>query len=322
MLTRHGCAAAAWRVLTVDTGQPISSAVIAVDSVAKEGGWFTSKFAPTTRDASRSTLTRATHSACAYPRQGQPYLVGQEEFAWTKGTVKKDIDIKLPRGVLIEGKVIEEGTGWPVAGAIVKSLRKSRNFETVAATNDGGSFQLVESPGKGHLFVLGPSLNYVAKEIGGGTIYESGQPGGIRFYAHAIVPYEVKAGERPHQLTFTLRPGKTLHGRVVGPAGQTVKDAVILSRQQIEPTNLDWLDHDSIRARDGRFVLPGLDAKKATTVYLLDAEDEWARRSSSPAARPARNKRFASSHAARPRLDSWIQTASLWPISRYGRSFS
>ncbi len=266
----------AGRVLTADTGQPISNAVIAVDSVDKRGAYFTSKF----RADGEGRFEVNPHPGESFrvradPREGQPYRVGQEAFAWIKGTVKKEIDIKLPRGVLIQGKVTEEGTGRPVAGAIVKSLRRSRSFDTVAVSKDDGAFQLVEAPGKGYLLVLGPTSNYVPEEIGGGTIYASGQPGGMRFWAHGIMPYEALADERPHELTVTLRPGKTLHGRVVGPAGETVEDAVILSRQQIDPTNLVWLDHDLIHARDGRFVLPGFDAKKATTVYFLDADHEW-----------------------------------------------
>ncbi len=264
------------RVLTADTGQPISNAVIAVDSVDKRGASFTSKFRAD--DEGRFQVNPhpgESFRVRAHPREGQPYLVGQEEFAWIKGTVKKEIVIKLPPGVLIQGKVTEEGTGRPVAGAIVKSLRRSRRFETVVLSKDDGSFQLVEAPGKGYLLVLGPTLNYVPEEIGGGTLYASGQPGGMRFCAHGIMPYEAMAGGRPHELTVTLRPGKTLHGRVVGPAGETVLDAVILSRQQIDSTNLVWLDHNLIHARDGRFVLPGFDAKKATTVYFLDADHEW-----------------------------------------------
>jgi hypothetical protein len=264
------------RVLTADTGQPISHAVIAVDSVGNDGGWLTSKFRADDQGRFQADpYPGQSFRVRAHPGAGQPYLVGQEEFAWTKGAVKKEIGIKLPRGVLIQGKVTEEGTGRPVARAIIKSLPRSRSIETVVASKDDGSFQLAEAPGKGCLFVLGPTLNYVPQQIGGGTIYASGQPGGMRFCAHDIVPYEVRPGEGPHELTVTLRPGNTLHGRVVGPAGETVEDAVILSRQQIDPTNFVWLGHNLIHAREGRFVLPGFDAKKAATVYFLDADREW-----------------------------------------------
>ena len=62
---------------------------------------------------------------------------------------------------------------------------------------------------------------------------------------------------------------------MVGPEGQTVDDAVILTRSQIDPINLMWQDHDFVHARDGRFELHGFDPEKPTPVYFLDAEHEW-----------------------------------------------
>ena len=53
----------------------------------------------------------------ALPPDGQPYLIGQVEFEWTKGAVKKEVDVKVPRRVVIRGKVIEQGTGRALFGA-------------------------------------------------------------------------------------------------------------------------------------------------------------------------------------------------------------
>ena len=94
------------------------------------------------------------------------------------------MDLKLPRGVLIQGKVTEEGTGRPVAGASVQFFpRKPREdvlkgYEAIVASKDDGSFQVAVPPGKGYLIVLGPTLDYIPEEIGGGMLYWSGQPGG------------------------------------------------------------------------------------------------------------------------------------------------
>ncbi len=100
------------------------------------------------------------------------------------------------------------------------------------ASKKDGTYQITVQPGKGHLFVFGPTSDYILEAIGGRTIY-NGQPGGVRHYAHDIIPYEVKAGDQPHKITAVLRPGKTIKGRVVGPNDQTVEHAMIISTLNI-----------------------------------------------------------------------------------------
>ncbi len=138
-----------------------------------------------------------------------------------------------------------------------------------------GTYQLVVRPGNGHLMVVGPTLDYIARETSSGALYRGGQPGGQRFYAHAIIAYDVRAGDAPRELNAILNPGKTLRGRLTGPAGETVDDAVILSRQQINSHNLGWEPYNFVHAHDGRFGLTGFDPEHATPVYFLDADHGW-----------------------------------------------
>ena len=42
--------------------------------------------------------------------------------------------------------------------------------------------------------MVGPTLDYVPKEIGSRTLSENGRPGGWRHYAHDIIAYEVIEG--------------------------------------------------------------------------------------------------------------------------------
>ena len=104
-----------------------------------------------------------------------------------------------------------------------------------------------------------------------------GKPGGERNYAHKIIAYEVKAGDQPHAIDAVLRPGKTIKGRVVGPQGETVEHAAIITRLQIEPFNTSWRGDASfqLHARDGSFELHGLDPEKSAPVYFLDADHQW-----------------------------------------------
>jgi hypothetical protein len=148
-------------------------------------------------------------------------------------------------------------------------------FEAIVASGDDGSFQVAVPAGKGYLTVMGPTLDYIPREISGRELYFRGRRGGARFYAHDIVAYEAKAGAGALELTATLRPGRTIKGPVAGPAGEPVKDAVILSRQQLDSINLTWQQYNFIHARDGRFALPGFEPEKSSPVYFLDAEHGW-----------------------------------------------
>jgi hypothetical protein len=123
--------------------------------------------------------------------------------------------------------------------------------------------------------ILGPAVDYIPQEIGGGTLYGSGSRGGMRFYAHDIVAYEVKAGDMSHEIKATLRRGTTVKGRVLGPEGQTVADAVTLTRQPIDPLNLTWQGHGFAHARNGHFELSGFDPAKPSPVYFFDSDHDW-----------------------------------------------
>ncbi len=270
------------RVLTADTNQPISNAAINVSAGSKEvGGWYITHFLAD--DQGRFTVNPspgAYFRISAFPAKDQPYLVPEYKLAWTKGSVKKVMDVKLPRGVLIRGKVIEQGIGRPVGGATVQYLA-ARNpdnvldgWRGVVVSENDGSFQIVVSPGKGDLFVYGPTSGYILESIGSRMIY-NGQPGGSRYYAHRIVPYDVKAADPPRELTVALRPGKTVKGRLIGPEGQPVEKSEIITTLFFQYIHLEWRGDLTIHARDGSFALHGLDPDKTARVSILDADHEW-----------------------------------------------
>ena len=120
----------------------------------------------------------------ANPPAGQPYLGASKSFEWPKGAIEHSVDLALPRGVLIRGKVTEEGSDHPVAGASVVFL--AHRAATMSSREGGrtktladGSFELAGPPRPGHLAVQGPSEDYVLQEIGNREFFE-GQPGGPR----------------------------------------------------------------------------------------------------------------------------------------------
>ena len=268
------------RVLAADTGQPIPHSLVAV-GLSMAGGAARHR----ADDQGRYTATVqlfTNYRMRAYPPEGQPYLSAMVEFEWTKGAVRKEIDVKVPRGVVIHGKVIDAGAGRALPGASVQyipmgdrgNLAMASGSDTTVVSKNDGTYQITVRPGKGHLFVFGPTSDYAREAIGSRTIF-NGQPGGVRHYAHDIIPYEVKAGDPPHEISPMLRPGKTIKGRVVGPNDETVEHAMIISTLHIEHFHLVWRGDLALHARDGRFELRGLDPEKPIRVSFLDADHQW-----------------------------------------------
>ena len=111
--------------------------------------------------------------------------VRTQEFEWPKGAVEHPVDLALPRGVVIRGKVTEEGSGKPVAGAMLSYLSwptpgGSNRARGLAARGRGRTARSSSrSRRPGYLIVLGPSDDYVLQEIGERMI-QQGQPGGRR----------------------------------------------------------------------------------------------------------------------------------------------
>ena len=128
---------------------------------------------------------------------GQPYLsTGSGIFEWTKGTFERRVDLVLRRGVMLRGKVVEEGSGRPVDGAALGyAIRDGASGVPAcrARTGPDGRYQFAVLPKAGTLAVMGPSDDYVFQEMGERMLHE-GQPGGQRQYAHAFVSCDLKPG--------------------------------------------------------------------------------------------------------------------------------
>ena len=118
-------------------------------------------------------------------------------------------------GVLIRGKVTEQRTGRPLPASSIQYIPIGgtsdagvlSGWQAIVASQDDGSFRIVVPPGKGHLLVFGPTGEYQLSEIGSKRLF-SDHPGGTRYYAHAFIPYDVKAGDSSHEVAAALRRGE------------------------------------------------------------------------------------------------------------------
>ena len=230
-------------------------------------------------------FTDGRFGVTAYPPQGQPYLTAaSRSVEWPKAALEQSLDLALPRGVSIRGKVTEKSSGKPVPGAIVRfAARPTRRHSFLmrvestgvsmpTSTAADGSFQLGAEPAPGYLLVKGPTEDYVS-EVMGERLFQNGGPGGTRIYTHASVALDLKPGVDANEIHLALRRGLTVTGQVVAPDGQPAQDAWIISRIILDPvafTDTEWLGRIHGNVHNGRFELHGLDPDVETPVYFLD----------------------------------------------------
>ncbi len=267
------------RITDADTGKPIPHAQLRVLSYESLTGSAVNEFEADAEGRFRANpLSGDSYTVSVAAPEGQPYLAVSKSFTWPKGVVEYPIDLVLPRGVLIRGKVTEEGSGKPVAGARINfgTLRtagdRSGNLNGSAASGSDGSFQIGVLPSPGYLVVLGPSDDYVLREITTGMVSQ-GKPGGRPAYAHAFIACDVKPDSDSLEVNVVLRPGMTVTGRVVGPDGQPIQDAWMISRVCLFPSTaaaLRWRAQYHGSVKSGRFEIHGLDPDASVPVYFLD----------------------------------------------------
>jgi hypothetical protein len=177
------------------------------------------------------------YTVIAYAPEGTPYLPLVKEFGRPKpDVIKKDIQLALPRGVLVRGRVTESPSGKPVAGAAVEFEPNHDNnpyfrddirpvmahWRPLSVSDVRGEFAVAVLPGPGHLLVTAATNDYVHVEIGTKKLYGQRVNPDWRNYYDSLVALNLKPQAGPHEVKVTLRRGVTLAGQVVGPDGNPV----------------------------------------------------------------------------------------------------
>jgi hypothetical protein len=270
------------RVTCADTGQPVAHAPLQL--MASQGRVALVDESETDAEGRARINSYAadnSYNVTAYPPEGQPYLRATGRINWPKGALEQTLDIALPRGVLVQGKVTEEGSGRPVSGALVDFTARrgpmGEEQSTPVHSDSDGSFRLGAKPRPGHVFVRAPEDDYVFQAIGSRLVMD-GQPGGGRHYSHAFAALDLKPGMGSQEVNLVLRRGATVEGRVVGPDGQPVRDAWIFSRLILDPSAGAWVSWNGFtgpyrgKLHGGRFEVGGLAPDAEVPVYFLEPE--------------------------------------------------
>jgi hypothetical protein len=223
----------------------------------------------------------------ACPAAGTPYLLKTHSLKWPAPTAaRQTVDLKLPRGVLVRGRVTERPAGAPVAGASVEFVPRRvdnpfyqdgvtgplADLKQLAVSADDGTFALPVLPGPGHLLVNGPTPDYLHAQTTERKL-SHGQDGGRRYYPNALVKLDLKPQAAAHEVAVALRRGVTVKGRLLGPDGKPAASAKIFYRDYI-PRGYTTEPMRTLEARAGEFELPGLDPDRPQAVFFLDAKDQ------------------------------------------------
>jgi hypothetical protein len=154
------------QVLHADDGKPVAGARVDVQSEV-ENQIPTLNIARDRTDgrghASVVAWPGASFRILVHPPEGEPYVPAWRHINWTKAAVKQSVEVKLDRGAVVHGRLIEGPTGQPVDDAWVFYHQTHRNNpryrylpDIEVASRPDGTFTLAVPPGPGHLLVQSP----------------------------------------------------------------------------------------------------------------------------------------------------------------------
>jgi hypothetical protein len=98
------------RVTYADTGKPVPHAPLRV--MASRGNVGLPAVFETDAEGRCRVNPRPSDrvfNVWAYPPDREPYLIDHKRIDWPKGALEQSLELTLPRGVMIRGKVTEEG---------------------------------------------------------------------------------------------------------------------------------------------------------------------------------------------------------------------
>jgi RNA polymerase sigma factor (sigma-70 family) len=254
------------RVIYKDTGKPVAHARLVIaspyvlDSETDAQGRFRVSLYPI-------TLAGGEVGVQAFPPEGQPYLPKWQGVQFPRGVVHREMEVALPRGVLVRGHITEAATGKPVGGANVECGSVFGECgPTHCTSGPDGIYQIGVAPGIQALKVTCPTGEYIPQVVGSaqGTL---DKPIGDPSYYHAVVELNIKPNAQVVEAPIQVRRGETVRGRLIGPDGKPVSSAVMFvsghrprSERTMHPTDLP----------DGRFEIRGCDPNKTYHVLFLE----------------------------------------------------
>lgn len=266
-----------------DTGEPVPNGKVAVWASQQKFGSMVTVTCQTDADGKYRILPKPgiRFGVTAYPPGGVPYMARKaKQLEWENSDLNREVDIKLPRVVLVRGRVLEAGTDKPVANAKItfeegdKSSKMPENvitgWQAAQKTDADGNFTFAVPPGRGTLLIRKFGGNYVMKHRMSRQI-RLGLPGGERVYAHALELLQTKPGDDAVDVEIRLTLGQKTSGEIVDNEGKLVDKAYIVTSLKVWDSSGRWRGGSNENI-GGKFELLGLDSDNEYPVHFLDPQ--------------------------------------------------
>jgi RNA polymerase sigma factor (sigma-70 family) len=247
----------------------------------------------------RQDFSAQGYSVIVSPPTGGSYLTVKKSVYFPRGTLRQAMRVKLPRGVLVRGKVVEVGTGKPVAWARLDFWSKGLKLpspEPIGLRPEGilyppprradhaGAFEIIVPPGRCHLLVNARGTDYAlsrveAEELGvkdvegitrGFALPPWGKPGAKpHYYPDAVLVINQKAGTRAAPVV-KLRRAPVLKGRLLRPDGMPAAGVTLIRGQEPFAEHASGSLPLASTRKDGTFELPFRNLEAPMCLAFLD----------------------------------------------------
>lgn len=231
-----------------------------------------------------------------FPTPTQPYFPYSTRVSGKPGLTEITAELKLTRGVLVKGRVVEKGTGKPVAGAGVRyaaladnkyygELMNGKQGEHGMAwsTDADGKFEFVALPGAGivtaqgetrggNIFIPYTQVRVAKDDLPRADLKQLDNLGEMFIAAdghyvtlHSLSGYKIiepKLTDDTVEVTIEFDRGKTVSGTVVDADG---KPAAGVTAYKLEACY-----SSKKQLKDGTFTAVALDPDHPRTVLFID----------------------------------------------------
>jgi RNA polymerase sigma factor (sigma-70 family) len=203
-----------------------------------------------------------------HPAKGQPYIPLVKSVPEKEPLVEANVDVDLPRGVLVDVTAKDKKSGQPVPGSISYFTFPDKpdpkvpflpgpyhdSYDNFMPIRNDGTFRFVAAPRKAIIAIRTDWSKYpIANQAP--TIQLPSGMSSSNFAAFASI--SPKLGEEPIKVDFDLDAGGVVKARVVGLDGQPLTGALAAGLRHDWYTDADW----SGLTKSNEFTAMGLDPK-------------------------------------------------------------